>query len=473
MNTFLYEATDSSGKIALGKLEGNDEEEIRRKLLSQKLQPITVALASPPVSSLDFTQTFASQAGFSATANALARRSENGTSAPLSVPQKSSITPVEGNAGGKVVLAGNAARMTNRSEALGRPASTIPAAQSAESDLGGVPARDMMHFFRQFSTLVQSGISIFGAVEDLANRTPNQNLAHTAKEMADASRHGGRISDVMAGYPRIFPVHITATVRAGELGGFMEIVLSEIAQNYEQQIALYKGAWVPKALAVQAYFTLFMVQPLFSSLFHSMNFAANMKLYLELTFLRNMPIAVGLLLLLKWGSKLVQEPKYRSRLDALALKLPPYGDLQRQFGLASFLRMLRRLYHAGVPPIQAWEGAMNAASNSAIRERLQSAYGLMQQGASLPDAFAATGLFADHIENLIITGQQAGQVVEMLDRSTDYYQEQVEKSAGKSRRAMLELGILALLVFGGAALCWMTYAYFHGIFSFVDNNFSS
>ena len=66
-------------------------------------------------------------------------------------------------------------------------------------------------------------------------------------------------------------------------------------------------------------------------------------------------------MLIRWGSKHIQLPKYRRWRDETALKIPPFGDLQRHEAVAAFLRMMRRLYHAGVSPIQAWEGAMNTS----------------------------------------------------------------------------------------------------------------
>jgi type IV pilus assembly protein PilC len=373
-----------------------------------------------------------------------------------------------------VTLAGNAARLVGTQSQVrpdGRVLSTPLPARSDVSDLAGVSTRDMMLFFRQFASLVHSGINLYGALENLAPRTPNKNLAQAAREMAEQARMGGSVADVMDRYPRIFPDHLVNTLRAGETGGFVEIALSEIAQNYEQNIALYRGSWIPKTMAIQAFFLLFLVQPLFSSLFSSMDMAANMALYFKLLLFRNLPIACLILLGIRYGAKRIQLPQYKRWRDEMALRLPPFGDLQRQAAIATFLRMLRRLYHAGIAPINAWEGAMSTAGNIVIRERLASSYQLMQQGCSLSDAFAATGLFTNQVEQMVFTGQESGQVVEMLDQATDYYQEQVDEAHRKSRFMMLRLGILAMLVLGGAAALWMTKTYFQGMFSFVDQNF--
>jgi type II secretory pathway component PulF len=157
----------------------------------------------------------------------------------------------------------------------------------------------------------------------------------------------------------------------------------------------------------------------------------------------------------------------------MSLKFPAFGDLQRQAALSSFVRMLRKLYNAGVGPIHAWEAAMNTADNSAIREKLASAYGHMQRGASLADAFAATGLFADNVEQIIVTGQLSGEVTESLDQAASIYQNRVQDAHDRARSMMWRMARIAAIVVGGAAFLWMVKSYFAAIFGFVDKNFDS
>ncbi len=161
-------------------------------------------------------------------------------------------------------------------------------------------------------------------------------------------------------------------------------------------------------------------------------------------------------------------PQYRYLRDSWSLKIPAFGNLQREVAVRNFLRMLRRLYHAGVAPIHAWEGAMNTASNVVVRDQLARSYELMQSGASLPEAFQATGLFANQVEQMVFTGQQSGQVMEMLDQAQAYYEEKVEIATGKARFMMFRIGLLAMLIFGGGALIWMMHSYYAAVFHVVE-----
>lgn len=475
---FFYEAIDNTGQSVVGKMDAQDATEVQHKLLQMGYRPQSIApnpaasvLNAPPVQTLP----------------ALADMPTGGFRLPIPQQPAPELRTQQWNSphgqvaaqprARSITLAGNAAQSVRQSMAgTTKTQAKLGSAAAQTSALEGVSTRDLMLFFQQLAQLVKSGMTVYAALDNLAPRTTNKDLSQVAQEMAQAAHSGGRISEVMEHYPYIFPDHITGTVRAGELGGFLEIVLAEISLNYEQNIALYRGSWIPKLMATQAFFMLAFVQPLFGALFRvgaggELDFAANIALYVQLVFLRNLPIAFLLYFGVKWGAKRLQTPQFRRLRDEWSLRLPPFGDLQRQVALSAFVRMLRRLYRAGVAPIHAWEGAMNTASNVVIREKLAASYTLMQQGATLPDAFEATGLFNNSIEQLLVTGHHAGQVEESLDNAATFYQEQAEESAKKARFAMLRLGVLAMLILGGAAFLWMAKTYFSGMFTAVERMF--
>ncbi len=399
MSFFRYEAIDRAGKVVTGAMDAPDTAAVATRL---------------------------AQMGFTARA----------------------VMPAPGSASNRA-LNGTAGAKSSKTRAL------------PPSNLGGAKPKDLALFFRQFAALVRSGITLFQALDNLGPRSSNPALAETAREMAETARSGGRVSDVMERYPRLFAPHVVAAVRAGELGGFLEIVLDEIALDYEQEIAFYKGMWLPKALVVQGFLAIAIAQPLFPTLFPNAQFAR----YFLLAFGRNLPIAILIVLLVRWIYGRMQQPNKREKRDALAMRVPVFGDLARQKALASFVRTLRRLFAAGVAPISAWEGAMNVASNSLIREKLAEAYELMQKGTPLHEAFASTGLFANETEQLIATGVVSGQMVDMLDRVAEYYQSNVDRAFAAARFWMYRLGITATIVLAGVLLIMMFKTYFEGIFN--------
>lgn len=462
---YLYEAVDASGRTVMGKIDAMDEGEVRRKLSQMGYRPQTVALGRPAV------QTNA----------VVPRQAGTGSVAVASPPAHSSMqTGASAARSGGITLAGNAAKVgaraatqtQNRTGTIAGSNLLPTTVDPNASKLGGVSTKELAFYFQQLGSLVKSGMTIFAALDNLAPRTPNKNLAQTAREMAEAARKGQRVSEVMAHYPRIYPDHIVGMVRAGETGGFLEIALAEIALNFEQNLALYKGMWFPKLLASQALYFLPILIPLMPCLLSSLDVGANMRLYLKWELIL-LPLTAALHLLFLRAVKHSQLPQYRRLRDTVSLKLPAFGDLQRTVALSAFVRMLRRLHQAGVPPIDAWECAMNTADNIVIRERLAASYQQMNKGASFADAFAGTGLFDSQIENLVITGQHSGEIVESLDKAADFYQDAVYTATTRARRTMLSIGVTTMLVLVGGAGLWFVHSYFHGMFDFVDKNFST
>ena len=326
-----------------------------------------------------------------------------------------------------------------------------------------VKAGDHALFFRQFATLTKSGISIYQAMSTLGPRMRRSPLATACEEIQHAAQSGGKVSDVMFAHPELFGSHVAASVRAGELGGFLEISLDEIALDYEREVEFYRGTWLPKSLIIQEIFTLALAQPLFPTLFPN----AEMKRYLLLAFVRNGFIAVAFIATCMFVYRILQSPSFCEQRDRLALRIPVFGNLTRQKSLSSFIRMLRRLYSAGLGPVAAWEGAMNVAPNAVIRKKLVSAGEMMRRNVPLHEAFVSTGLFANEMEQLLATGVVSGQVVEMLDKVADYYEANVERAFKNSRFWMFRLAITMFIVLIGAVVIWMTKSYFDSVFNFT------
>ena len=468
---YFYEATDGLGQTVLGKIDADSLSMAHRLLTEKGLRPQSVA-PNPAPQGAGVGDSITQMGILTAPVVKSHPDGELSVKAPTVAVTPQSRFGQASMSGELALNAGTSVSVLGSSlESAPVARYTRPAPPLGVSDRGGVFSQDLLLFFQQMAPLVKSGMTIYTALDNLAKRTRNRALSDVAHEMAESARKGGRITDVMARYPRIFPEHVVGTMRAGELGGFLEIVLSEVAVNYEQNIALYRGSGLWKAWIIQAALALALSLPLFGSLLNSMNMADNFQLYM----LREMIILpiFGLLYLLGlFVAKYVQQPSMRRWRDRMSLRIPASGDLQRQAALSAFVRMLRRLYNSGVAPIHAWEAAMNTADNSVIRDKLASAYGHMQRGSSLADAFAATDLFADNVEQIIVTGQLSGEVVESLDQAATIYQERVQDAHDNARKAMKAAARIAVLVITGITIVWMTRSCYDNQFSLIDKAFS-
>ncbi len=364
---------------------------------------------------------------------------------------------------------GTASSPSNRSMSMKAQPQAAPVAAPRSPDeprkMTAKP-KDSALFYRQLAALVRSGISIFQALDNLGPRTTQPAYRFAAREMADATRNGGPMSEVMARHPSLFPDHVVAAVKAGETGGFIEVVLDEIGYEYEQHTAFYKGMAIPTILVIQQLFAIAVAQPLFPTLFPLFQ-VANYLIAVG----RNTVIVCALIYLARLYTRWLCRPENEQRRHRMLLKAPIFGDLARQRALAAFVRMMRRLYGAGIGPIGTWEGAMHVPGNAIIRDKLVDAYGLVRSGVPIHEAFSTTGLFANEMEQLLATGFVTGEVVETLDRVAEYYQDNVDRAFRNARFTMWRIAICTMIILIGATLILMTKTYFEGIFKTVEDWF--
>jgi len=332
-------------------------------------------------------------------------------------------------------------------------------------------------FFRQLASLLRAGNHPVNALSRISDQpSMPQSLQAAARAMLANAHLGQPLSQAMAQFPRLFAPHVVGMFRAGELGGSLDIICDEIAAHYEQEHALWRKLWIPRLLLLNGLGMLMLVLPLFPAFYDGMARAdASLfyKRYIDLLLTRSLPLFLGVILV-AWSIWWVLDlPANRRWKDALVMRLPVFGALHRQRALTAFLRTLHRMFAAGVPAISAWEAATPSAGNVFVRERLREVLPMIREGQSLDRALQATGLFDWETISLVAAGQQSGELVGMLDRAAGYYEETLRERYQRASFALVRLGCLSMLLLGGAAMLWMVYSYFTGMFRFVDEFFKT
>src|SRR3954447_1935889 len=101
-----------------------------------------------------------------------------------------------------------------------------------------VKLKDLAIMSRQFATMINSGLSLLRALTILAEQTENKELARILSEVRNEVETGSALSAAMAKHPKVFPPLMVNMTRAGEVGGFLDSVLLQIAENYEAEVKL-------------------------------------------------------------------------------------------------------------------------------------------------------------------------------------------------------------------------------------------
>lgn len=314
----------------------------------------------------------------------------------------------------------------------GTPADTS-AASSGKLSLGGkgkVTPRMLENFTRLLSSLLAAGVPLSRALTILQKEAANPVAREKWKQIHDLVVDGMPLADAMARSPETFPKVYVAMVEAGETGGFLDVVLAQIAdfQSREKEMKgkvmtalLYPVILLGLALVVLTGLLVFFI-PRFQKIFAS--FGGKLPLITQMIvntsdFLRayGIFIALGLLivgfLLRNWFTS----PNGRRSWEGMILRAPAIGPLVAQFAMTRFCRMLGTLLGAGVPLINGLNVARRSIGNQILVDAVSESIELVKEGKQLgPSLSNCRTLFTGSTIEMVSVAEESGKLDSELVR---------------------------------------------------------
>ncbi|MBT0768954.1 type II secretion system F family protein [Kineosporia sp. J2-2] len=337
-----------------------------------------------------------------------------------------------------------------------------------------VDLKDLAIMSRQFATMIDSGLSLLKALSILAEQTESAPLAKVLNEIRGDVEGGGSLSSAMAKHARVFPPLMINMCRAGEVGGFLDQVLLQIAENMEAEVKLrakIKSAMTyPVVVFVMAIIAvvgmLLFIVPVFSKMFSDLGGTLPAPTR-ALVFLSSaMKIAAPILLVLGipgsivW-SRVKDREQVRRVVDPLKLKVPIFGDLFRKVSISRFTRNLGTMLHAGVPILRSLEIVGEAAGNLVIRDAAKAVEDSVRQGKSLAGPLAEHKVFPPMVVQMLAVGEDTGAMDSMLHKISEFYDQEVEATT-EALTSIIEPLMIAVL---GSIIGAMIVALYMPIFS--------
>lgn len=326
-----------------------------------------------------------------------------------------------------------------------------------------VKTKVLMIFTRQLATLIDAGLPLLRALTVLAKQERDQVLKKTIANLSDAVQGGSTFSEGLAQHPKIFNDLYVNMVRAGELGGVLELVLTRLAEFQEkaQKIKnkvvaamVYPLIVLVLAVAIMGFLLVFIV-PKFEQIFKDM--LGDKPLPGITLFVIGVSNAVsnhwGLILLalaiIVVGMKLLgRTAAGRVLLDRVKLRTPLFGDLLRKTAISRFSRTLGTLVTSGVPILQALNITRETAGNTVIANAITQVHDSVKEGESIVLPLESSGAFPPMVISMIDVGEETGQLPEMLLKIAEVYDDEVDNSVA-GLTSMLEpimIVLLALIV---------------------------
>ena len=411
MPTFQYRALQSNGSIAEGQLEAGGRQEAFRQMEGQGLRPISLTEQR----------------------NGKSHKAERGPAKPVQRPAADKAP----------------------AEKADKPAPAL------NLSLGGsqrISARVLENFTRLLSSLLAAGVPLSRALVILCKEAATPVAAAKWKQVHDLVIDGMSLADAMAKSPETFPRVYVAMVEAGETGGFLDVVLAQIAdfQAREKEMRakvmtalLYPTILLVLALGVLVFLLVFFIprfQLIFAGFGATLPFLTQVIVNTsELMRSYGLIILVGLVV----GGYMIRNwfvsEQGRRAWEGMILRLPVVGQLVAQFAMSRFCRMLGTLLGAGVPLINALNVARRSIGNQVLVDAVANSIERVKEGKQLGSSLAdCRDLFAGSVLEMISVAEESGKLDSELVRIADVTEGDLDRQL-KTAVAMAEPLMLFLI----------------------------
>lgn len=282
----------------------------------------------------------------------------------------------------------------------------------------------LQEFTHQLSSLLSAGVSLSRALQVLSNEAASPAAQATWKGLRDLVIDGWSFADAMARFPRVFSSVYMAMVRAGEAGGFLDVVLEEIAelQARERELKsrvmsalIYPIVLLVLACGVLTFLLVFFI-PRFQTVFETFDAALPMITQVIVNASKVMQryglfvlalLIIGVVSAHRW----LQTEAGRRTLDRWLLRLPLFGPLKARFAMTRFCRMFGTLVGAGVPLVNSLLVARQSIGSQVLTDTLNTTVEGVQKGESLASSLrACPELFPGSVLEMVSVAEETGRI---------------------------------------------------------------
>jgi type IV pilus assembly protein PilC len=336
--------------------------------------------------------------------------------------------------------------------------------------------KDVAIFSRQFATMINSGLSLLRSLYILEEQTESKPLAKTVAEVRQDVEKGSSLSQSLGRHPKTFSRLYVAMVRAGEIGGLLDLVLLQLSDTLEKQAALkakiksaltYPVAVLSLVLVIVAAMLIFVV-PTFKTLYADLGGTLPLPTRILITvsniLVKFMPVVILLVAGAVFAFKRwIQTDKGRAAFDVFKLRMPVFGGLVHKTAITRFSRTLAALVKAGVPILESLEIVSETAGNTVVATAVKDIQAGVKEGEPLARRLGEHKVFPPMVVQMVAVGEETGAVDTMLEKIAEFYDQEVETLVN-SLTSLLEP--LLIMVLGGS-VGTMVIALYMPLFSII------
>jgi type IV pilus assembly protein PilC len=329
---------------------------------------------------------------------------------------------------------------------------------------GGVKAKQLTTFTRQMSTLVNAGLPLMRALRVLQRQEKNPALRDAVTQMAESIESGSTFAEALAAHPKIFDRLFVNMVKAGEIGGVLDVVLARLAEFQEKAEKIkgkvksamtYPIVVLIMALSILTFLMTYIV-PKFADIFGDLMGGKGMPVLTQFVMntssvmVHRFPIVaiviVALVVLVKMLAKTAQG---RLVLDKFKLHAPVFGTLISKNSISRFTRTLGTLMSAGVPVLQALNIVKETVGNEVISRAVATIHDAVKEGENMAPPISSSKVFPPMVVSMVEVGEETGALPDMLMKIADSYDDDVDNAVAAMTSIIEPLLIIFLAVVVG------------------------
>jgi type IV pilus assembly protein PilC len=340
-------------------------------------------------------------------------------------------------------------------------------AKRGQTKGGKVSLNDLVVFTRQLATMIDAGIAIVQALQALAEQTPNKVMRDTIRDVCTRVESGESFSEALTRHPKAFNRLYVSMVAAGEKGGLLAEILGRLATYLENSERLRKkvktALMYPTVVTVVAIvitiFLLVKVIPTFKDVYSGFGakLPAPTQVLIDLSEILQHYLVYLIVLAggVVWGwLYFIKTKQGRDFWDRQRIKLPIFGAIAHKICLARFTRTLSSLIRSGVPILEVLQIVSATVGNTLMEKAIKTSALDIERGEGISQALSKHPIFPSMIIRMLSAGEQTGNIDNMLERVSNFLDEEIETTLSGLMSLIEPLLIVFLgVVIGGMVIC--------------------
>ncbi|MFA5777497.1 MAG: type II secretion system F family protein [Parcubacteria group bacterium] len=328
----------------------------------------------------------------------------------------------------------------------------------------GARPKELVIFFRQLSTLIDSKVPIVPSLQALEEQTDNQYLRVVIREMEDDIKDGMSLSESLSKHPLVFNRLTISMIRSGEISGNLQKSISYIADNIEKNYqlsskiksALFYPAFVIGAATIIGFIVITFVLPKLTGVIKEMNVA--MPWYTKLLmmigdFMQAYWWAVLIAILGIIGGLIyyIKTEEGKKEWDQIKIKLPVFGSFFKAVYIARFADNFAILIDGGIPMVNALQEVSSVVGNCVFRNIILKCADEAKKGGNISDVFSKSEEIPPIVTRMVKIGEETGKLSEIMRRTATFYEQEVDAMT-RNISTMIEPILISILGIGVAIM---------------------